>query len=280
MKKIYATLFMTACLIILIAAALLPKAASGAGPILLMATTTSTDNTGLLDELAPVFEEDTGIELQWVAVGTGRALALGRNCDVDILMVHAPAAEKEFVSQGHGRDRTEIMYNDFVVIGPRFDPAGVGGLSVKAALNRIASVEAPFASRGDDSGTNKREIALWRAAGIPLPDRESWYIQTGQGMINTITIAEERDAYTLTDRGTYIKYSHNKGGDPPLSIVVEGDPGLNNQYSVIAVDPAGCEGVAYERALVFIDWISSGEIQQLIGDFTLLGKKLFIPNAR
>jgi tungstate transport system substrate-binding protein len=248
--------------------------------VLRMATTTSTDNTGLLDVLAPIFQKDTGIELQWVAVGTGKALALGRNCDVDILMVHAPAEEMKFVNEGYGVDRREIMYNDFVIIGPGSDPARISGKSVKDALGRIRSNGALFASRGDDSGTNKREISLWKASGLPVPDRESWYIQTGQGMIATITIAEEREAYTLTDRGTYIKYESNKGGNPPLVMLVEGDESLLNQYSVIAVDPENCPSARYELATRFISWITSGTVQQLIGDFTLLGKQLFTPNAK
>jgi tungstate transport system substrate-binding protein len=247
--------------------------------VLTMATTTSTDNTGLLDYLAPEFEGATGIDLQWVAVGTGAALALGRNCDVDVLMVHAPAAEKEFVNQGFGTDRRQFMYNDFVIIGPPEDPAGIEGGSVEKALKSIASSGASFASRGDDSGTNKKELALWKASGLQVPDREQWYIQTGQGMINTINIAAEHDAYTLTDRGTFIKYEANWDGNPPLEILVEGDPRLRNQYSVLAVDPDNCDSVEYDLAIRFIDWVTSPGAQELIGDFKLMGKQLFIPNA-
>ncbi len=260
--------------------ALLPVTGYAEEPVLRMATTTSTDNTGLLDYLAPVFQHDTGIELQWVAVGTGKALALGKNCDVDILMVHAPSAELKFVNGGYGTDRREIMYNDFVIIGPRSDPAGIKGKSVDDALNRILKKGVIFASRGDDSGTNKKEISLWEAAGLGIPDRQNWYIQTGQGMLATITIAEERDAYTLTDRGTYIKYEVNNSGDPPLIILVEGNEGLKNQYSVIAVNQEKCPSVRYGYALKFIEWITSDKTQKLIGNFTMLGKKLFIPNAR
>jgi tungstate transport system substrate-binding protein len=269
------------CLIILSTFFILvPLSGLAKDPVLRMATTTSTDNTGLLDVLAPVFQKDTGVELQWVAVGTGKALALGRNCDVDILMVHAPDAEKEFVNEGHGINREEIMFNDFVIIGPKSDPARIAGNSVKKALSRIQAENALFSSRGDDSGTNKREISLWKASGLTVPDRESWYIQTGQGMIATITIAEERDAYTLTDRGTYIKYEDNKGGNPPLVILVEGDEGLLNQYSVIAIDPNSCPSAEYELAMRFIEWITGNEAQKLIGDFKLLGKQLFTPNAK
>jgi len=156
-----------------------------------MATTTSTDNTGLLDYLAPVFKADTGIELQWVSVGTGKALALGKNCDVDVLLVHAPEAEMKYVKEGSAVDRTELMYNDFIFIGPPADPAGLKGKSVKEALGVIASKEAPFASRGDNSGTHKKELELWKHAQLAVPDKETWYIQTGQGMLNTINIAAE-----------------------------------------------------------------------------------------
>ncbi|MFW6181921.1 MAG: substrate-binding domain-containing protein, partial [Spirochaetota bacterium] len=237
-------------------------------------------NTGLLDYLAPHLQEETNIELQWVAVGTGRALALGRNCDVDVLMVHAPQAELQFVSRGHGVNRRQIMYNDFVIIGPPRDHAQVRGDSVSSALDRIASSGALFASRGDDSGTHKKELALWEQAGLSVPDRESWYIQTGQGMLPTINIAAERDAYTLTDRGTFITYAHNWEGSPPLVVLVEGDAGLRNQYSVIAVNPEKCTSVQAELAGRFIAWITSRRAQRLIGEFTLLGRQLFVPNAR
>ncbi|MCF8026011.1 MAG: substrate-binding domain-containing protein [Desulfobacteraceae bacterium] len=249
------------------------------GQSLMMATTTSTDNTGLLDELAPKFKADTGITLKWTAVGTGKALEIGRNCDVDILMVHAPAAEKEFVNNGHGVDRTQIMYNDFVIIGPAGDPAGIKGMSTDAAVRQIADKKALFVSRGDDSGTNKKELSLWKKAGVDLPAKAKWYLETGQGMISTIRVAVERDGYTLTDRGTYIKYAHNQGGSPELKILVEGDPVLFNQYSAIAINPDRCEDVKYDLAKQFISWITSAEIQNFIGNYKLLGKQLFTPNA-
>jgi tungstate transport system substrate-binding protein len=249
------------------------------GPVLRMATTTSTDNTGLLDYLAPKFQEDTGIELQWVAVGTGKALELGKNCDVDILMVHAPPAEKQYVKEGFGVDRRQTMYNDFVIIGPKDDPAAVAGLTAAEALKKIQEKKAVFVSRGDNSGTNKKEIGLWKAAGLDVPDKAAWYVQTGQGMISTINIAAERGGYTLTDRGTYIKYEANMQGKPPLVILVEGDPQLRNQYSVITVNPARCDNVKKDLALRFTEWIISPETQKLIGEFKLMGKQLFIPNA-
>ncbi|MGA7878391.1 MAG: substrate-binding domain-containing protein [Desulfoferrobacter sp.] len=248
--------------------------------VLKMATTTSTDNTGLLDYLAPRFKQDTGIELQWVSVGTGKALELGKNCDVDVLLVHAPAAEKKFVDEGYGVDRREVMYNDFVIIGPKDDPAKIKGLSAADALKKIAKDKATFVSRGDDSGTNKKEIALWKKAGILGIDKEAWYIQTGQGMMATINVAAERNGYTLTDRGTYITYENNQKGNPPLVILVEGDPGLFNQYSVIPINPKKCPDTKFELAKKFSDWMASPPIQKFIGDFELMGKQLFTPNAK
>jgi tungstate transport system substrate-binding protein len=246
---------------------------------LMMATTTSTDNTGLLDYLAPHFEKATGIDLKWTAVGTGKALAMGKNCDVDVLLVHAPPAEKQYVEDGYGVDRTQIMYNDFVLIGPPGDPAGIKGGSVSGALKAVQSKGATFASRGDNSGTNKKEKRLWKEAGLPLPEKETWYVQTGQGMLATIRIAAERNGYTMTDRGTYIKYEADQGGNPPLVILVEGDEILMNQYSVLAVNPKRCEDAQYSLASKFSDWMAGKEAQQLIADFRLLGKQLFTPNA-
>jgi len=168
---------------------------------LMMATTTSTDNTGLLDYLIPEFTKDTGIQLKWTATGTGKALKLGQNCDVNILMVHAPPAEKKYVADGYGVDRRQIMYNDFVIIGPDGDPSGVRGKSVSDALAAIKAQKGTFVSRGDNSGTHKKERLLWKTANLPVPEKESWYVQTGQGMLSTINVAAERGGYTMTDRG-------------------------------------------------------------------------------
>jgi tungstate transport system substrate-binding protein len=213
-------------------------------------------------------------------VGTGKALELGKNCDVDVLLVHAPDLEKAFVSEGYGVNRKEVMYNDFVIIGPPSDPADVKDMTVVEALKTIHSKKALFASRGDNSGTHAKELGLWKIAGINEPDKESWYIQTGQGMLNTINIAAERDAYTLTDRGTFIKYEANHDGNPPLVILVEGDESLFNQYSVIAINPKRCNNVKYDLAMKFIEWMTSEEAQKKIADFRLLGKQLFVPNAK
>jgi tungstate transport system substrate-binding protein len=247
---------------------------------LMMATTTSTDNTGLLDYLSPKFKEATGIELKWTATGTGKALKLGQNCDVDVLMVHAPPAEMKFVQNGFGADRREIMYNDFVIIGPAADPAGIRGKSIRDALQSLKAKQAIFASRGDNSGTHKKELSLWKAADLQVPEKENWYVQTGQGMLTTINIAAERKGYTMTDRGTYIKYEDNLGGNPFLKILVEGDAVLLNQYSVIAVNPTHCPKVKNDLAIEFINWITGPDAQQQIKDFKLLGKPLFTPNAK
>ncbi|WP_287126969.1 substrate-binding domain-containing protein [Desulfobacter sp.] len=247
---------------------------------LMMATTTSTDNTGLLDYLIPFFEQETGIALKWTATGTGKALKLGQNCDVDVLLVHAPPAEKAYIAAGFGKDRREVMYNDFVIIGPKLDPAGLKGKNISQALSAIKASKAFFMSRGDDSGTNKKEKLLWKNAGIALPDKEQWYVQTGQGMLATIHIAQERNGYTMTDRGTYIKYQDQQGGDAPLTVLVEGDDILLNQYSVLTLNPENCPDAKYDLALKFSDWMASESAQNKIGEFRLLGKKLFIPNAK
>ncbi len=247
---------------------------------LMMATTTSTDNTGLLDYLIPHFIKDTGITLKWTATGTGKALKLGQNCDVDVLLVHAPPAEKKYIAAGFGKDRREVMYNDFVIIGPENDPAGIKGKSISDALAAVKNKQAMFMSRGDDSGTNKKEKLLWKSSGIEMPDKEKWYVQTGQGMLATINVTQERKGYTMTDRGTYIKYQSTKEGNAPLKVLVEGDSILLNQYSVLTLDPKNCPGAKYDLALKFSDWMASQNAQNLIKDFRLLGKELFIPNAK
>lgn len=248
--------------------------------VLKMATTTSTDNTGLLDVLAPEFKKDTGIELQWVAVGTGKALAIGRNCDVDILMVHAPGAEKKFLAGGHGDYRKEVMYNDFVIIGPKSDPAGIKGNNVTAAFKKMNNGKNKFLSRGDNSGTNKKEIKLWETANNVVPEKESWYVQTGQGMLSTINMAAEMNGYTLTDRGTFIKYSSVKSNTEKLILIVEKDASLLNTYSVIPINHKKCTSANNAAAETFVKWITSNKGQKMIGDFRLLGKRLFTPSAK
>ncbi|MBC16532.1 MAG: tungsten ABC transporter substrate-binding protein [Desulfovibrio sp.] len=252
-----------------------------ASKTLMMATTTSTANTGLLDELiVPLFQKDAGVEIKFVAVGTGKALKMAENCDVDVVLVHAPGAEKKYMDKGVLIDRKELMYNDFVIIGPAADPAGVKGMNVTKALTTIKEKGAAFASRGDNSGTNKKEISLWKSAGMAVPEKESWYVQTGQGMLPTINIANEKSGYTMTDRGTFIKYADNHDGNPPLVVLVEGDKVLFNQYSALAVNPKHCKDAQYDLAKQFIAWMATPETQKAIGEFKLLGKKLFIPNAK
>ncbi len=274
------TRILMACGLILLVVAIDAPAMAAAGKALLMATTTSTDNTGLLDYLAPEFQKATGIELKWTAVGTGKALKLGENCDVDVLMVHAPATEKQYVADGFGIERREVMFNDFVIIGPPKDPAGIKGKSVPEALKAVAAKGAVFVSRGDNSGTHKKELALWKASGLAVPEKENWYVQTGQGMLPSINVASQKDGYILTDRGTFIKYADNHGGKPPLVVVVEGDPGLRNQYSVMLMNPDRCKKAQSDLARQFSDWICSAAGQKLIADFKLLGKQLFTPNAK
>ncbi len=247
---------------------------------LMMATTTSTDDTGLLDYLVPEFTRDSGIELKWTATGTGKALKLGENCDVDVLLVHAPPAEQKFVADGFGINRRQVMYNDFVIIGPAADPAAIKGKSVREALSAVREKQSIFTSRGDKSGTHQQEMALWRDTGGPIPEKEPWYVQTGQGMLNTINVAAERNGYTMTDRGTYIKYEANHQGNPPLKILVEGDQILLNQYSVITVNPTRCANAKVDLADTFAQWMAGERGQKLIGDFKLLDKQLFTPNAQ
>ena len=253
--------------------------AAETGDKLLMATTTSTDNTGLLDYLLPSFTADSGINIRWVSTGTGKALKLGENCDVDVLLVHAPQAEQDFVDKGFGIDRREIMYNDFVLIGPPEDPAGSKGKRVAEALSAIGSSANVFVSRGDNSGTSKKERALWKLADVTMPEQEPWYRQSGQGMLATINVAGEMKGYTLTDRGTYIKYESVADSRPALVILVEGDDVLLNQYSIIPVNPKQCTNVHYDNAKALSAWMTGAEAQHLIGEFKLLGKQLFTPNA-
>jgi tungstate transport system substrate-binding protein len=246
---------------------------------LMMATTTSTDNTGLLDYLMPEFTKDSGIKIFWTAVGTGKALKMGENCDVDVLLVHAPGAEKVFIEKGFGTKRKEIMYNDFIIVGDKSDPAGIKGLSSKQALKKIMDSKSVFVSRGDNSGTHKKELLLWKDASETIPEKQNWYIQAGQGMLATLNMAAEKKGYALTDRGTFIKYMDQKKDSLSLGIAVEGSDNLKNQYSVIIVDPKNCSNAKFDYALKFQEWMCSKKAQEMIKNFRLLGKPLFIPNA-
>ena len=249
-----------------------------AADTLMMATTTSTQDTGLLEYLNPIFLQETGIELKWVAVGTGKALEIAKNCDADVLLVHAPASEKAFVEAGHGIDRRQVMYNDFVLVGPKADPAMTGGKTVAEALKAIYDKKIPFVSRGDQSGTHKAELKLWKASNLS-PDKEPFYISAGQGMIATLNMAAEKNGYALTDRGTWIKFAGQRGDANPLKIVVEGDKALYNQYSVITVNPAQCPKVKADLGKKFEDWWVSPSTQKRIAECKLEGTQLFFPNA-
>ena len=260
------------------ALALLLAAPAGAGDFITVASTTSTQNAGLFDHLLPLFEAETGIEVRVVAVGTGQALRLARNGDADLLLVHDKPAEEAFVAAGYGSERFDLMYNDFVVAGPAHDPAGIAGSGdAAAALGRIAAAEAPFVSRGDDSGTHRRERALWAAAGLdPTGASGTWYREAGQGMGATLNTAAMMEAYTLTDRGTWLKMRSRLD----LRLLIEGDAGLRNQYGVTLVSPVRHPHVKAALARRFADWLISPAGQAAIDGFTIGDQRLFIPNAR
>lgn len=245
-----------------------------------MATTTSTGDTGLLDVLVPKYKADTGVDLKWVAVGTGNALKLGENCDVSVVFVHSPSAEKTYVEKGFGVERTPVMYNDFVVVGTPDMKAKFAGKSISEVFTIIETEKMKFVSRGDKSGTHDKEKAVWLSALGKVPEKQAWYLEAGQGMIATINIAAEQKGVTLTDRGTFIKYEANHKGNPPMVIVYEGADALKNFYSVMAVNPKRCTNADYKGALKFIEWISSDTIQAEIANFKLLNKQLFYPDFK
>lgn len=252
-----------------------------AGPIwadsIVVQSTTSTKNSGLYDHILPIFEASTGITVNVVAVGTGQAIRNAANCDGDVLLVHAKPAEEKFVAEGGGVSRTDLMYNDFVIVGPESDPAEIGGRSdVAASLARIAEAGALFASRGDDSGTHKKEVALWSAAGVdPGQASGTWYRETGSGMGATLNTGIGMGAYVMTDRATWISF----GNKQDYSVMVEGDPALFNQYGVIPVNPARCPSVKAEAAAAFVDWLISDAGQDAIAAHQIDGQQLFFPNA-
>ncbi|MHC4579471.1 MAG: ABC transporter substrate-binding protein [Planctomycetota bacterium] len=252
---------------------LLPPAGCGAErrPTVRLATTTSTHNSGLLGFLLPPFEEATGIEVQVLAVGTGQALELGRRGDADLLLVHAREREDAFVAEGHGSERRDVMWNDFVLAGPRADPAGVRGLrDAAAALARIAARGARFVSRGDDSGTHIRERALWKLVG-GAPEREPFYLSAGQGMGNCLVMADEKRAYVLTDRGTLLAFA----GRVDLDVLVEGDARLRNPYGALLVNPERHPRVRADAARRLFDYLVSDEGQARIAAYRVRGNVLF-----
>ena len=240
-------------------------------------STTSTRNSGLYDHILPMFTEKTGIEVRVVAVGTGQAIRNAANGDGDVLFVHAKPTEEKFVADGHGVARFDVMHNDFVIVGPPSNPAGVAGMTdAVAALTKLAEAEAPFASRGDDSGTNKAELRLWKEAGIDVEAASGgWYRETGSGMGATLNTGTGMGAYVMTDRATWIAFG-NKGD---YRIAVEGDPRLFNQYGIILVNPDKHPNVKAELARQFVDWVLSGEGQTAIASYKVDGRQLFFPNA-
>lgn len=281
-----ATFVAMVSLVFLAACQPIQRPAATAPQILRLATTTSTADSGLLDAILPVFETQYSARVEVVAVGTGQALEIGAKGDADVVLVHARAREDKFVADGEGVDRRDVMYNDFVLVGPASDPAGIASESTaKAALVKIAAAQSPFASRGDDSGTHTKEKSLWASAGItPTPD-SGWYLAVGQGMGETLLFANEKGAYTLTDRATWLAMASKL---PALALLVGGaaidqnqDKALLNPYGVIPVNPAKHPRVNAELAAAFADWLTAPATQQLIGDYgkEQFGQSLFYPNA-
>ncbi|MEO8674367.1 MAG: substrate-binding domain-containing protein [Casimicrobiaceae bacterium] len=257
--------------------ALAAFAVSAQDKFIVVASTTSTEQSGLFGYLLPLFTQKSGIQVRVVALGTGQALDLARRGDADVAFVHARAAEDKFVADGEGVMRLPVMYNDFVLIGPKSDPAKVaGGKDIVAALNTIESAKAPFVSRGDRSGTHMAELDLWKASGIDLEKAKSpWYRDTGQGMGPALNTASSMGAYVLADRGTWLAFKNR--GD--LDILVEGDRRLFNQYGVILVNPGKHPNVKKDLGQAFIDWLVSPEGQAAIAGFKIGGEQLFFPNA-
>jgi len=244
---------------------------------IVVASTTSTQDSGLFGTILPLFEEKTGIKVRVIAQGTGQALDTGRRCDADVVFVHGKSQEEKFVGDGFGVKRLPVMYNDFVLVGPKSDPAGVkGAKDILAAFSSIDEKGAPFVSRGDKSGTHAAELALWKAADLnPAAAKASWYREIGQGMGAALNMASATNAYTLSDRGTWISFK-NKGD---LDIVVEGDNRLANQYGVILVNPEKCPSVKKDLGQAFIDWLISADGQNAIRSYKIEGQQLFFPNA-
>jgi len=244
----------------------------------LVQSTTSTANSGLYDYLLPQFEQVSGIKVNVVAVGTGQAIRNARNCDADVLLVHAKSAEDAFVQDGFGVERHDLMYNDFVIIGPKSDPANISNITnVQTAFLKIANTTQAFASRGDDSGTHKKELSLWNMAGVDVDKAStSWYRSTGSGMGATINTAVGLGAYTITDRATWISFKNKSD----FKILLEDDPALFNQYGVILVNKAKCPSVHAIAGQEFIDWLISPGTQKKIADFSISGQQLFYPNAK
>lgn len=261
---------------IVLAVAALASSSPGLGQSVRMATTTSTANTGLLDYLLPKFRSRTGIQVQYVAVGTGAALKIGEQGDADVVLVHDRESEDRFMAAGFGITRRDVMYNDFIIVGAPGDAARIRGMrDAAAALDRIRQAGAAFVSRGDKSGTHLRELQLWRAAGV-VPKWEGYYLSIGQGMGTALIMAYEKRGYALTDRGTYLAYRSKID----LQIMLEGDPRLHNPYGVIAVNPARHSRINHAGAMQLIEWLVAAEGQGAIAEFKVSGEQLFFPSAQ
>lgn len=284
-RRTLRSLFMPLALSLPLSFGLLPQSAGAQTPAsaqlpdntIVMASTTSTEQSGLFDYLLPRLTAATGVAVKVVALGTGQALDLARRGDADIVFVHDPKAERKFIDEGHGVARREVMYNDFVIVGPKGDPAGIAGMkSTAGALAKLARAGAPFVSRGDKSGTHGAELRLWQAAGVQPPaSGTGWYQESGSGMGPTLNIASAKNAYTLTDRGTWLNFK-NRG---ELTILVQGDPVLFNQYAVMLISPRKHPHVKQAPAKKVADWLISPEGQKTIADYKLNGEPLFFPNA-
>lgn len=254
------------------------RPAAPANPNIILATTTSTQDSGLLDVLVPLFEEQTGYVVQTVAVGSGQAMEMGAHCNADALLVHSPSAERTFMDDGSGKERELVMHNDFIIVGPASDPAGIRGMGAADSFKAIAAAEAPFVARADKSGTSSMELGIWKAAGLdPAATKPAWYLETGQGMGATLTITSEKTGYTLTDRATYLANKDTLN----LDILAEGEKALLNIYHVITVNPEKCEKINDDGAAAFKDFLIDSETQVVIGQFGIkeFGQPLFTPDA-
>jgi tungstate transport system substrate-binding protein len=288
-------------IIALVVVMLASRPVTAAEKVIKMSTTTSTENSGLLDVLLPEFEKDTGIKIKVFAKGTGAAIRDGTDGNVDIIFVHAKAREEQFVTDGYGAYRLGVMHNDFVIVGPTTDPAGIKGMkNGSEALKKIAEAKASFVSRGDDSGTHTKEQALWKATGLPLQTQRTeivvkgqkkgltfmypgglgeWYLSIGQGMGKTLTFADEKRAYTLADRGTYLEYKYGKQPAVELDILCEGDPLLFNPYGIIPINPKKYPHVKFDLADHFAKWLVSPKVQAIIARYKIQGEQAFYPDA-
>ena len=244
---------------------------------IVVSSTTSTEQSGLFGYLLPIFEKKAGIQVKVVAVGTGQALDIGRRGDADVVFVHDKPAEEKFIEEGYSTQRNEVMYNDFVLIGPKADPAKIGGgKDIQAALQKIAATKTPFISRGDKSGTHAAELRYWKGAGVEVSPSSSWYKETGSGMGPALNTASAMNGYILSDRATWLTFKNH--GD--LSILVQGDPKLFNQYGVMLVNPVKYPQVKKSEGQVFIDWLISKDGQDTIASYKVGGEQLFFPNAK